>query len=102
MEGAPASGKRIRQPMNTEVPSRTRSRALAGSGIVVGLVATTVYFTATGAGMLGLPLSLLGSSLGLAALLFPPRAVWLGALALIVSLPALAFVLVSLALGIRC
>ena len=79
-----------------------RSRALAVSGVVVGLIATTVYFTPTGAGMLGLPLSLLGSGLGLAAILFPPRAVWLGTLALVVSSPALAFVLVSLALGIRC
>jgi hypothetical protein len=88
--------------MNTAVPSNMRSRGLAISGIVVGLVATAVYFTPTGAGMLGLPLSLLGSGLGVAALLFRPRAVWLGALALIVSSPALAFVLVSLALGIRC
>jgi hypothetical protein len=79
-----------------------RSRALAVSGVVVGLIATAVYFTPTGAGILGIPLSLLGSGLGGAALVFPPRAVWLGALALIVSSPALVFVLLSLALGIRC
>ena len=85
--------------MNTEVPSKTRDRALAISGVVVGVIATTVYFTPTGAGIPGLPLSLLGFGLGIAAMLFPPRAVCLGALALTVSSPALAFILVSLALG---
>lgn len=88
--------------MKTEVQSKMRSRALAISGIVVGVIATIVSFTPTEAGIFGLPLSFLGFGLGLAAMLFPPRAVWLGALALIVSSPQLAFVLVSLALGIRC
>lgn len=90
--------------MNVDTTLANRGRALAVVGGFVGLAGSLAYFAADNltVGALGLPLSVVGFVLGLAALVFRRRAIILGTVALVMSSPTLAYVAIALALGIRC